>query len=207
MSCLGGKERFQPYKIAAYIPAKRLPRPDRAPGALTGLTRPSLTWGPRTLCPWALVSAGAVLHVYLLPAVVQLWACLDMDPAWTHPGLCPTLVPLTGPDLEPHSHTAGLAWPQPIPVLVPREAHSAWGWGYPAAHPSPNPAPDWGWDRPGWEASALLPPQGPPAAPGPLAAAGPCGTLPSLAFSSPKPASQSQAHGFARTCPTNLAWL
>lgn len=58
-------------------------------------------------------------------------ALLCHGPVQTHPGLSLTLVPLTRPDPQPVSHTAGLAWPQPVPILVPREV--SWGWGYPTS--------------------------------------------------------------------------
>lgn len=178
MSFLGGKERFQPYKIAAYILAKFLLRPDRALSALTGLTLTSLAWGPHPLPMGLSFCLGCIAGVPASscgtavdvsghgptprPGLVTM-ALLCHGPARTRPGLCLTLVPLTRPDPESHSHTAGLAWPQPIPVLVPREVPSAWGSSYPTA--PTDPAPDWRWDGPGWEASTLLPPWGPPAGP------------------------------------------
>ena len=152
MSFPGGKERFQPHinliKIAAYILAKFLLRPDRVLSALTGLTLTSLTWGPHPLPMGLSFCLGSIAGVppsscgtavdmsahgpISRPGLVTT-ALVCHGPAQTHPGLCLTLVLLTSPDPEPHSHTAGLAWPQPIPVLVPREVPSAWGWGYPTA--------------------------------------------------------------------------
>lgn len=147
-SFLGRQGRFQPYKIAAYILAKFLLRPDRALNTLTGLTLTSPTWGPRphpmglsfclgciagvpaSSCGTAVDTSG---HGPTPQPGLVTTALLCHGSAWAHPGLCQTLVPLTRPDPQPRWNTAGLAWPQPIPVLLPRGVPSAWGWGYPTA--------------------------------------------------------------------------
>lgn len=109
----GGKDRFQPFKIAANIPDKFLLGPDRALSALTDLTMTSLTWGSRPLLTGLSFCLGCMAGVpasSCATAVDTSGRGTTSHLGWTHPGPCLTVVLLT-------------AWPLLIPI--PREVPSA----------------------------------------------------------------------------------
>lgn len=158
MSFPGGKQRFQPYKIAAYIPVKFFLRPDRALSARTGLILTSLTWGPHPLPMGLSFCPGCIAGV---PAS-SCSTAVDVSGQGPTPNLASWLQSCSAMALPRHTrgcvwpwlHSLGLilnptdillAWPEPIPVLVPREVPSAWGWGYP-----PVPHQPCSWLEVGW---------------------------------------------------------
>lgn len=153
----------------------------------------SLTWGSHLLPTGLSFCLGCMAGV---PASSCATA-VDVSghgtaphPGWTHPRPCLTVVLLT-PGLSS----------SPSPGRCPGLEAGATSLS-PAA-----PAPEWRWDKPVWEDSALLPHGAPQQLPVLGSSRHPwhpaCQV--SQAASSPKPAVQSQACSCTRPCPTNLA--
>lgn len=134
----GAGRRFQPYKIAAYIPAKFTECTDKPHLDQSHLGLTPSAHGPQFLpgghcrcaCFQLRYSCGRVWLWTNIPA----WPHVHGS-AWTHAGLCLTLVPPTWPD------------PEPPPGLSPSSYLSPWRCSVPGFEAAPlrpaNPVPDW----------------------------------------------------------------
>lgn len=134
MSFLGGKERFQPYKIAAYIPVKFFLRPDRALSALIRLTLTSLTWGPHPLPMGLSFCLGCIAGV---PAS-SCGTAVDVSGQGPTPNLASC--PQSCSAMALPRHTLGCVWPWLHSlglILNPTDILLAW----PGLSPSPSLSP------------------------------------------------------------------